>query len=179
MLFISRHRSPSFVMLQGRRDVIDTNMGKVVMATKPTVIQFSPLQGAFNTNLLPPIGNKREARGSLRTEVVARKLAEKNQGFFDDNGNDVTEDRVVSFLFTHREYGREFVAIGADGSEVKEEDQVFIPEGDEGGYYCTVCDKHLKNLQAKEGHKTSSKAHKSNFESRSQDLRLSLNQAAR
>jgi len=149
-------------MVQGGQEIISTNIGNIVKVRKPAVVKFKRFAAPMKTSLLPKVRGTAEARGYLRTEDAAKEFSRHGLGFFEgENGDkkDVTENRIIEFLFQHPMYLREFVAVGRDGAELREDDRFFVPEGDEGGYFCTACNKHLKSVQAKEGHKTTSKAH--------------------
>lgn len=165
MRFISREKSPGFVLKDAQVKIIETNYGNIPQRMKAAHIKFEPLGNPFKTAALPVVNYKDYASGKLDSDVAAKKLRSLGHKWTetDEEGNevDVTEKVVIDFLFRHPKYGRDFIAIGGDGVEIV--DTVIIPEGD-GGFYCRLCEQHFDTVQGKDGHVTSSKKHKENLE---------------
>jgi len=165
MKFISREKSPGFIIKHGARKLVETTKGVIPIVVKAARIKFQPLGSPFKTSALPIKSYKDYASGVLNSFEAANKLRAAGHTWTkeDEEGNevDVTEKEVISFLFNHAKYGEDFVAIGSDGKEIV--DTIIVPEGD-GGFYCRLCEQHFENAQGKDGHATSSNKHKKNIE---------------
>ena len=144
MIFLSRGKSPSLLMVPGYEEIVQTIHGNIPQVKKPLWLRFNASTRPFEAPGLPTQGHSKKAWGYLKTDEAARKLG-------------VDEQEVIDFLLNHPSHGVEFVGVSEDGDEITDEERFFIPEG-EGGYFCKLCEQHLQNGQAKAGH-TGSKAH--------------------
>lgn len=175
MRFISREKSPGFIMKHAAREIVETNMGNILTNRPPAHLKFEPLSVPFRTSALPIKSYKDYASGTLNTKSAADKLRRAGHKWTEKSETgeevDVTEKVVIDFLFSHPNYGKDFVGIGDNGVEIL--DTVIIPEGD-GGWYCRLCEKHFENAQGKEGHIAGSKEHKQNVEGATKKAVLSI-----
>ena len=89
-------------------------------------------------------GGTGKAWGYLETSHASRKSG-------------MEEQEVIDFLLGHDSHGVEFIGVAEDGKEIANDEIYFVPEGD-GGYFCKLCNVHLKNAQGKAGH-TKAKTH--------------------
>lgn len=150
MLFLSRDKSPSFLIVPGYEEIVQTIHGNIPQVKKPIWLKFQPFHGeGMESPAMPMRQGNNTAMGSLDTETTARQTG-------------LTNDEIVEFLQKHESYGVEFVGVEERGGEMSENDEGFLIPEAEGGYYCQLCDKHLANAQAKAGHRTS-KTHKQAF----------------
>jgi len=117
-------------------EVVDTPAGKVVIPHKSVRVEFSPIGAPFHTPLLAARDGL--AYGGLDTESESRRLG-------------VPEKVIIEFLMAHKDYGVRMVGIGVDGQEVISEEAYVVNEG-EKGYYCTLCARHLENIQGMKNH---------------------------
>jgi len=162
MLFISRDKSPSYVMIHGLRE--EYASGALRRLVRPGVIQFKPLDQPFQVSYLPVKGGT--AQGFLKTEQAAQVLRKYGHAQYDEEGEDITEFRVIDYLFEHQDYGTEFVAVGTKtGQEILPNDRFIIeqPEESEFTHYCRLCKKSFRSIQGAEGH-AQSKQHQELFE---------------
>ena len=136
MQFISTMKQQSYTFDLARSEVKETSVGNVVVNHRGKRIQFEPLMEPFETPTL--VGKRKKAWGILDTEKASR-----------DTGID--EKDIIEFLMAHKAYGIKHVGIGHDGGEVISEEAYVVPEG-ETGYFCKLCDKHIKNVQGMKNH---------------------------
>jgi len=136
MQFISTMKQQSYTLELANTEVKQTNVGNVVVPHMGRRVVFSPLMEAFKSPHLTANGG--EAWGILDTEHQSK-----------DTG--IPEDDIIKYLMKHKDYGVRIVGIGHDGSEIIGEDQYIELEG-QGGYYCSLCKKHLQNVQGKSNH---------------------------
>jgi len=148
MIFLSRGKSPSLLIVPGFEDFVKTTQGTVPRINKPKWIKF--LQFAPGANIhapgLPTIkegDNAGKALGYFDTESGAKDI-------------DMPEQEVVDFLTTHEKYGVEFIAAKEKETDTGLSIEIFEPEG-EKGFYCKRCDQSLQTAQEVNGHKTSKK----------------------
>jgi len=141
MLFLSRGRSPSILMVPGFEEIVKTIHGNIPQIRKPLWLKFNPTNSPYEAPGLPTQWGTGKAWGYLESGHAARKIG-------------VTEEEVVDFLLNHDSHGVEFIGITEDGKEIENDEIYFVPEGD-GGFFCKLCASHLKNAQGKSGHKKS------------------------
>jgi len=156
MLFISRDKSPSYVMVHGLRE--EYASGALKKLIYPGIVAFSRLEQPFEVSYLPV--KKGVAQGKLRTEEAAKALRKAGHTFLDEEGEDVTEFRIIDFLFGHDDYGVEYVAVGTStGQEILPKDRFLIEQSPDSGFshYCRLCKQSFKNIQGAEGHVSSNK----------------------
>jgi hypothetical protein len=145
MLFLSRGKSPSFLIVPGYEEIVQTIHGNIPQVRKPIWLKFSAFDGGgMETPAMPMRQGSNTAQGSLETAVAARITG-------------LQEDEIIDFLKNHDSYGVEFVAVEDRGREIDDNDEAFLVATDTG-YYCQLCDMDLKNAQARAGHRMS-KAH--------------------
>jgi hypothetical protein len=153
MLFLSRGKSPSLLMVPGYTRVIETIHGSLPEVKKPVWVKFRQIGTPMIAPGLPAIKKEGEAvgraQGFLETEQYAKEIG-------------VEESVLIEFLSNHRSHGVEFVGLSDEGTEIAPEDSVFVPNGD-GSFYCNVCAQHLTSIQGVTGHKRS-KQHMKLFE---------------
>ena len=145
MLFLSRGKSPSILMVPGFEEIVETIHGNIPRVKKPIWLRFSPASQPFEAPGLPTQHGTGKAWGYLETGHASRQIR-------------MPEQEVIDFLLQHSSHGVEFIGISEDGKEIENDEAYFVPEGD-GGYFCKLCDSHLKNAQGKAGH-AKSNAHK-------------------
>jgi CO dehydrogenase/acetyl-CoA synthase beta subunit len=149
MLFLSRGKSPSFLIVPGFEEIVQTIHGNIPQVKKPIWLKFAPFDGeGMETPAMPMRRGQNTAQGSLETTVAARVTG-------------LPEDEIVDFLKNHDAYGVEFVAVEDREQEIEDNDEAFLVS-EASGYYCQLCDMHLKNAQARAGHRMSN-AHKAAF----------------
>jgi len=134
MQFISTMKQQSYTMEIARSEVIKTNVGNVVENYRSRRVVFEPLVEPLFTPNLP----KGEAWGVLDTEKTARDIG-------------VDEEAIINFLYKHKDYGIRMIGLGVNGAEIVNDEEFFQPEG-QGGFYCSVCKKHIQNIQGKSNH---------------------------
>lgn len=163
MLFLSRGKSPTVLMVPGFEEIVQTTHGNIPRVKKPVWLKFTPASVPFEAPGLPAKWKTGKAFGYLDSQHVARQAG-------------VTEEQVIDFLTSHPDHGVEFIGVMQDGEELKSgEDAVFVPEG-EKGFFCKVCEKHLASVQGVTGHKMSAE-HQTKMEERSRQLRETMNSA--
>lgn len=136
MDFISTMRRQKYTLRPAGRKVHETSGGSVVTFQRSKRVEFTPMNAPMFTPLLAAKDGK--AWGSLDTATEAKRLG-------------IEEETLNEFLMQHPDYGVRMVAVGNDGQEVVSDDVYVLPEG-EKGFYCKLCQKHLKTLQAKQSH---------------------------
>lgn len=144
MLFLSRGRSPSILMVPGFEEIVETTHGKIPQIHKPVWLKFSATNMPYEAPGLPTQWGTGKAWGYLESGHASRTTGR-------------SEQEVIDFLLAHQSHGVEFIGIAEDGKEIENDEVYFVPEGD-GGFFCKLCDSHLKNAQGKAGH-TKSNAH--------------------
>lgn len=149
MIFLSRGKSPSLLMVPGFEEIVQTVHGNIPQIKKPVWLKFQAAAQPFEAPGLPTQWGSGKAFGYLDSEVAARKVG-------------MSKEDVEQFLLSHPSHGVEYIGISEGGEEITDEERFFIPEG-EGGYFCKLCEQHLRNGQAKAGH-TGSKAHQEKVE---------------
>jgi len=150
MLYLSRGRSPSLLMVPGFEEIVQTIHGNIPQVKKPVWLKFTPMDMGFEAPGLPTQWDSGKAYGYLETEHAALQSG-------------MEEAEVISFLNDHASYGVDFIGVNEEGKEVMSaDDGIFVPEG-EGGFFCKICQIHLANAQGLSGHKRS-KAHSEAFE---------------
>ena len=148
MIFLSRGKSPSLLIVPGYEEIVETTSGKVSRVNKPKWVKF--IQFAPGANIHAPGlpvrmdgENAGKAQGFVDTEYVAKDI-------------NMPEQEVIDFLTGHEKYGVEFIAAKEKETETGLSVEIFEPDG-EKGFYCKLCDQHLATAQAVNGHKTSKK----------------------
>lgn len=142
MQFISTKKQQSFTLEPKRKELRETNAGPFVVENPGKRVRFSPLTIPFKTALL--VGNGGEAWGMLDSKIAA-----------DDAG--IEEKELIDYLIGHSLHGVTFVGIGFDGKEVSS-DEDHVQRSGERGYFCDVCETHIKNSQGMANH-VKSEAH--------------------
>jgi hypothetical protein len=147
MLFLSRERSPSLLMVPGYTRVVETIHGALPEVRKPVWVKFRPIGTPMIAPGLPAKRRDGEsvgkAQGFVETEQYAKEIG-------------IEESRLIDFLQTHNSHGVEFIGLTDEGTEIAPEDSVFVPNG-EGAFYCNVCAQQLSSIQGVTGHKQSKK----------------------
>lgn len=153
MLFLSREKSPSLLMVPGFTRVVETVHGALPEVKKPIWVKFRQIGTPMVAPGLPTKKRDGEAvgraQGYVDTEQYAREI-------------DVEENALIDFLQNHKSHGVEFIGLSEEGTEITPQDSVFVPNGD-GSFYCNVCAQHLSTAQGVTGHKMSKK-HQDLFE---------------
>ena len=150
MLFLSRDKSPSFLIIPGFEEIISTTHGNIPKVHKPVWLRFRPFGEGSGGMECPDLPNRRgenKALGSLSTESEAKRTK-------------LDEQEIIEFLEGHIANGVEYVGVVERTEEDIVDDAFITPKG--VGYYCQLCDADLKSTQAIAGHKTSNK-HKAAF----------------
>lgn len=148
MIFLSRDRSPSLLMIPGYEEIVKTVHGNVPVIKKPKWLKFTAF-GANASIHAPGLPVRKEgenagrAQGYLDTEIAARE-------------NDLPESEIITFLESHPWNGVEYIAAKKEEAQNGLSIEIFEPEG-EGGFYCKLCEQSLQSAQAVNGHKTSKK----------------------
>lgn len=148
MIFLSRGKSPSLLIVPGFEEFVKTTQGTIPRVNKPKWIKFVQFAPGANIHApgLPVTTDGPEAGKAL--------------GFYDTeygaNDIDMPEEEIVDFIKTHPSYGVEFIAAKEKETETGLSIEIFEPEG-EKGFYCKLCDQSLATAQAVNGHKTSKK----------------------
>jgi len=146
MIFLSRGKSPSLLIVPGYEEIVQTLHGKLPVVHKPKWLKFTEFGLGANIHApgLPTFdGQDNKAGGYLDTEQVAKQ-------------EDIPEQEVIDFLQTHPKLGVEFVQTQEKEADTGLSVEIFEPEG-EKGFYCKLCDQSLQTAQAVNGHKTSKK----------------------
>jgi hypothetical protein len=146
MIFLSRGKSPSYLMIPGFEEIVQTVHGNLPVIKKPKWLKF--LAFGPGAQIHAPGLNTRhdqdgKAGGFLDTEVAARKL-------------DLPEQEIIDFLKTHPSYGTEFTIAQRDESELGSNEEFIVPDG-ETGFFCKLCEVSVSTAQGLTGHKMSKK----------------------
>jgi hypothetical protein len=146
MIFLSRGKSPSLLIVPGFEEIVQTTRGKIPVVNKPKWLKFTEFGAGANIHApgLPTRADEDNlAGGYLDTEQVAKDI-------------DHPEQEIIDFLQTHPKLGVEFVQTKEKEAETGLSIEIFEPEGDKG-FYCKLCDQSLATAQAVNGHKGSKK----------------------
>jgi hypothetical protein len=145
MLFLSKGKSPSYLLIPGMMEIIDTIHGKVPSVRKAKWAKFTALHTPVHAPGLAGL-KKYDGKvwGTFETKIEAKKL-------------DVEDEYLRDALLGHPKYGVDFIAVDAKGQEASADERYILPN-DDGTFFCKACEKVLSNGQAVAGHK-SSKAH--------------------
>ena len=164
MIFLSRGKSPSYLMIPGYEEIVQTVHGNVPVIKKPKWLKFIAFGPGAEIHA-PGMATKKnydgKAGGYLDTEHAARRLQ-------------VEEQEVIDFLENHEAFGTEFVAAKREDEEATH-DEFIVPEG-VGGYHCKLCGKSVSSIQGLNGHKMS-KSHQAHEEAFFEALREKLKEA--
>lgn len=138
MLFICRDKGRRIVVSAERQEMYSTKEGPQVKVHSSSCIIFRPLAGdGFVTSALPQKGMRDRAEGFFESEVPRNRPG-------------LTQEEAERFLANHKDYGREFVAIGTAGEAlgsnewldpVKRSQVYLTPSG--SGLYCELCERQL------------------------------------
>ena len=139
MFFISRDKGQSFFLPQHEYEVIQTDAGTSVTIRNPLKqIIFRPFSGpGFATNALPLKHGRERAEGYFDSTV------EKYRPH-------VEQEEAEDYLFNHKKYGVDFIAIGEDGKAMASlewkspahRSQPFLSASG-SGVHCALCDKQV------------------------------------
>ena len=152
MLFLSREKSPSFLIVPGFEEIVQTIHGNIPQVRKPIWLKFNAIGGVngkegIESPQMPVRRGETKALGTLDTTVAARQTG-------------LDEDEIIDFLKGHECNGVTFVEIEERDLDVDNDEGFFVSTAT--GYHCQLCAKDLANAQAKAGHRMS-KAHKQAF----------------
>lgn len=145
MLFLSRGKSPSYLMIPGYEEIVQTVHGNLPVVKKPKWLKFTAFGPGAEIHA-PGLSTRKDmdgkAGGYLDTEHAARKLQ-------------VEEQDVIDFLETHPSNGVEFAPAQRDESETSTNEDFIVPEGD--GFFCKLCEVSVSSIQGLTGHRMSKK----------------------
>lgn len=146
MIFLSRGKSPSYLMIPGYEEIVQTVHGNLPVVKKPKWLKFTAFGPGAKIHA-PGLSTRKDedgkAGGYLDTEHQARKLQ-------------VEEQDVIDFLQNHPSFGVEYTEAKRDESETSTNEDFIVPEGD-GGFYCKLCEISVSSIQGLTGHKMSKK----------------------
>jgi hypothetical protein len=143
MLFICRDKGRRIVVSAERQEMYSTKEG----VHGSSYILFRPWEGkGFVTSALPRKGMRERAEGFFESENPNYRPG-------------LTQEEAERFLANHKDYGREFVAIGKKGETLgsgewldpgkrseapgKRSEAYLTPSG--AGVFCQLCDRQLEN----------------------------------
>lgn len=162
MIFLSRDRSPMYVITPSMHTIIETLAGKMPSIQKGISVKFQSLDVGIPTTLLPTKMGEQVARGMLDTTAEAKRQK-------------VDEAILNEFLLDHELHGIEFVGVDSDGEEDDQQaEAAIVTMGD--GFFCSLCDKTLKNKSAIHGHMKSA-VHQDNLNKQRMAARRELSAA--
>jgi hypothetical protein len=140
MLFICRDKGRRIVVSAERQEMYSTKEGPQVKVHGSSYILFQALAGdGYVTTALPRKGMRERAEGFFESENPRMRPG-------------LTKDEAERFLANHKDYGREFVAIGKKGETLgsgewldpgKRSEAYLTPSG--AGVFCQLCDRQLEN----------------------------------
>ena len=146
MIFLSRGKSPSYLMIPGFEEIVQTVHGNLPVVKKPKWLKFTAFGPGAELHA-PGLSTRKDqegkAGGYLDTEHAARRIGESEQD-------------IIDFLENHEANGVEFVVAQRDESELGNNEEFIVPEGD-GGFYCKLCDVSVSSPQGLTGHRMSKK----------------------
>lgn len=138
MIFLSRDRSPEYVITPSIQTVTETLGGAFPILKRGIKVKFSALDEGIPTTLLPTKMGEQIARGMLDTTAEAKRLG-------------VEEAFINEFLLDNEMHGIEFVGVNSAGEEDDQQaEAAIVPMGD--GFFCKLCEKTLKNKSGVTGH---------------------------
>lgn len=173
MEFISRLRSQSFILEQGRRTI---EGGLTKEWHGPARISFHRLYGGWEHDRIKLPIRGGVANGRMDSSEEAELLRRQNFAWVEEDPEtreeiDVTERKINQYLLSHRKYGVDFWALGKDGTEVFPEEGWLLDDGQKGAY-CTVCKgEFFKTRHAAKQHAERSAEHQRRMSAKSAPLR--------
>lgn len=151
MYFWNERKGETIVVEDACTKVYSTVGGERTVLMRPILITFEPFGKGRERKVGAGIPFRDSlAQSHLETGAVAEKIKMLGLGFWDDNGNDVTQDEIESFLSTHARRDREFIKVDEKGIWIPREDMTSI-----GTLWCAICEQTLLSEQALLSHRIS------------------------
>lgn len=167
MIFWNERKGETLVVEDAHYKSYEAIGGERKVLMRPILITFE----AFGNGLERPVAKgipfkHSTARSHCETNAVSEKIKMLGLGFWDEDGNDVTEKAIESFLCHHKRRDRSFIRVDDQGNWLPREDIV----AGSGTYFCSICAQTLVSELALLQHRISPPHLKREIEVQEQQL---------